>query len=93
MKEPAGYGDAEARRIIARAAEIDAQEKPLDASALRDIAAQAGISPASVDRALEEHQQTPQTLTGRIRRKRALIVLALIIAGMLWMFLRRTMVG
>jgi hypothetical protein len=89
MKQPAGYGDAEAKRIIARAAEIDAEEKPLDASALREIAAQAGISPASVDKALEEDQQTPQTLTGRIRGKRALLAVAFIIAGLLWMFLRR----
>lgn len=60
MGRPSGFGDAEAKRIIERAAELDAQDqKQLDASALREIAVEAGISPASVDRALEELAAPP----------------------------------
>lgn len=56
MKEP-GYEDAEAKRIIERAAQIDAEQgRRLDASALRQIALEAGISPAAVDRAMAEHE-------------------------------------
>jgi hypothetical protein len=40
MNERPGYGDAEAKRIIERAAEIDAKQgHQLDAPALREIAA------------------------------------------------------
>ena len=56
MSRDPGFGDAEARRIIERAAEIDAQRsQSLDANALREIAAEAGISPAAVDQAIREH--------------------------------------
>lgn len=56
MSRDPGFGDAEARRIIARAAEIDAQRsQSLDATALREIAAEAGISTAAVDQAIREH--------------------------------------
>ena len=55
MNERPGYGDAEAKRIIARAAELDAEQgRQLDATALREIASEAGISPLAVDRALQE---------------------------------------
>ena len=57
MNERPGFGDAEAKRIIKRAAEIDAEQgRGLDAPALREIAAEAGISPLAVDRALQEHE-------------------------------------
>ena len=59
MGRPSGFGDAEAKRILERAAELDAQDKRLDATALREIAAEAGISPTSVDRALEELAAPP----------------------------------
>lgn len=56
MNERHGYGDAEAKRIIERAAEIEAEQgQRLDAPALREIAAEAGISSHAVDRALQEH--------------------------------------
>jgi len=56
MSTDPGFGDAEARRIIQRAAEIDAQRsQSLDAKALHEIAAEAGISPAAVDQAIQEH--------------------------------------
>ncbi len=65
MNERPGYGDAEAKRIIERAAQIDAEQgRRLDAPALREIAAEAGISPSAVDRALQEHEATaPARLT------------------------------
>ena len=61
MNERPGFEDAEAKRIIKRAAEIDAEQGGrLDAPALREIAAEAGISPLAVDRALQEHEaKTP----------------------------------
>jgi AcrR family transcriptional regulator len=60
MTDRPGFGDAEAKRIIARAAEIDAEQgRRLDAPALREIAAEAGISPSAVDRALAELESTP----------------------------------
>lgn len=60
MGRPSGFGDAEAKRIIERAAELDAQDqKRLDVNALREIATEAGISPASIDRALEEIAAPP----------------------------------
>jgi len=50
MKERSGYGDADAQRIIERAAEIDAEVgHKFDAPALREIATEAGISPLAVN--------------------------------------------
>ena len=58
MSEHPRFEDAEAQRIIKRAAEIDAQKsQSLDAKALREIAAEAGISPAAVDQAIHEGLQ------------------------------------
>lgn len=60
MNEHRGFGDSDAQRIIARAAEIDAQGvQRLDAKALREIAAEAGISPAAMDQAILEGLQPP----------------------------------
>lgn len=59
MNERPSYGDAEAKRIIERAAVIDAEKgRLMDARALREIAAAGGISPLAVDRALEEQEST-----------------------------------
>ena len=94
MNRPSGFGDAEAKRILERAAEIDAQ-RPMDAKALREIAVEAGISPASVDQALEELQQAPvavaepapTTLASWLWRRRVWIIGALILVA--YVFMRR----
>jgi AraC-like DNA-binding protein len=84
MNERPGYGDAEAKRIIARAAEIDAEQgRRLDAPALREIAAEAGISPLAVDRALEEHESSAMTQVSWLKRHRALVTIAAITAALL----------
>jgi hypothetical protein len=94
MNRPSGFGDAEAKRILDRAAEIDAQ-RPMDAKALRDIAVEAGISPASVDQALEELQRgpvavakpAPTTLASWLWRRRVLIISLVILVA--YIFMRR----
>ena len=51
-----GYKDAEAERIIRRAAELDAEGvSATDPLRLREIAEEAGISAAAMDQALREH--------------------------------------
>ena len=86
MNKPSGFGDAEAKRILERAAEIDAQH-PMDAKALREIAMEAGISPAALEKALEEHAASPvavqprPTLVQRLWQRRMLILGALILAA------------
>lgn len=86
MNKPSGFGDAEAKRILERAAEIDAQH-PMDANALREIALEAGISPAALEKALEEHAAPPvtvqsrPTLAQRLWQRRVLILGVLIIAA------------
>ena len=90
MNKPSGFGDAEAKRILERAAEIDAQH-PMDAKALREIAMEAGISPAALEKALEEHAapqvavQPRQTLVQRLWQRRMLILGALILAAYMLM--------
>ena len=64
MNKPSGYGDAEAKRILERAVEIDAQ-RPMDDNALREIAMEAGISPAALEKALEEHAAPPVAVQSR----------------------------
>ena len=67
MKPPSGFGDAEAKRIIARAAELDAQDQQrLDVNALREIAAEAGISPPppSIERCRNGLRHLPRSLRG-----------------------------
>jgi hypothetical protein len=91
-----GFGDAEARRIIARAAEIDAQRgQQLDANALREIAAEAGISPAAVDAAIEERFDAASTKPSWIRRHRWLLISAATIGLLLalLMMARTTGIG
>ena len=82
-----GYGDAEAKRIIQRAAEIDAERgQRLDAPSLREIAAEAGISPAAVDRALEEHESTIQAPVSWWRRHRVGLTVIAVVALLMMTF-------
>lgn len=87
----AGYGDDEARRIIERAAEIDADDqRRFDALAIREMAADSGISPSAVDRALREHERMAPSREPWHKRYRSAIVVAAIIAALaLWTVLRR----
>ena len=91
MTERQGYGDADAKRIIQRAAEIDAEQgRQLDGPALREIAAEAGISPLAVDRALQEHESTALTRVSWVKRHRTAIAIALTLAAlMLFYFVSR----
>lgn len=95
MNKPPGYGDAETKRILERAAEIDAH-RPLDANTLREIALEAGISPASLEQALAEHREAAATvaampnpvkptLTSRLKEKRVAIIIGLILAFFFFM--------
>jgi hypothetical protein len=92
MNKPSGFGDAEAKRILERAAEIDA-ERPVDAGALREIALEAGISPASLDQALEEHLQPPVVVKARptfatwLWQRRVLIISIVVLVA--YFFFRR----
>jgi len=91
MTERQGYGDADAKRIIQRAAEIDAERgRQLDGAALREIAAEAGISPLAVDRALEEHESTALTPVSWAKRHRTAITIAVIVAALMltWFVMR-----
>ena len=93
MSERPSYGEAEAKRIIARAAEIDAEQVArLNASALREIAAQSGISATAIDRALQEHESAAVTREPWLRRHRALLSVAAILAALLVVFLTRMVV-
>jgi len=83
MDERPGFGDAEAKRIIKRAAEIDAQQgRQLDAPALREIATEAGISPLAVDRALQEHEATSLAPPPWRKRYPIIVTLAAIVAAL-----------
>jgi hypothetical protein len=88
MSERRGYGDAEAKRIIKRAAEIDAEQgRGLDALALREIAAEAGISSTAVDRALEEHESAAvASPVPWLQRHRTVVTTVAIVAGLLVLF-------
>jgi hypothetical protein len=69
------FGDSDARHILARAAEIDAQQgQKLDAVALREIAAEAGISPAAVDQAIHERLQPVAPKRAWAVRHRGLLI-------------------
>ncbi len=91
MNKQPGYDDAEAKRIIERAAEIDVEQgRQLDAPALREIAAEAGISPLAVDRALEEHKLTGLTRVSWLKRHRTMLIIATLFAVLLLFALGRT---
>jgi hypothetical protein len=93
MNERPGYGDAEAKRIIERAAEIDAKQgHQLDAPALREIAAEAGISRLAFDQALQEHESTPIARVSWLKRHPALVAIAAIVAALLFIVFTRLVV-
>lgn len=72
---PDYYGDAEVKRIIARAAEIERdQGYRLDAPALRAIGNEAGISPAAVERAIAEHDSAALVNEPWLKRHRGMII-------------------
>jgi hypothetical protein len=89
MSTDPGFGDAEARRIIQRAAEIDAQRsQSLDAKALHEIAEEAGISPAAVDQAIRERLEPAVTRRPWAVRYRGLLIsIGLLFALMVARFL------
>ena len=90
MDDPHGYGDAEAKRIIERAAEIDAEHAHrLNVPALRQIAAEAGISPLAIDQAIQEHEAAPSPPVPSLKRHRAWLFVAAGAALLLYAFLRR----
>lgn len=92
MNERPGYGEVAAKRIIERAAQIDAEQgRQLDALALREIAAEAGISSAAVDRALEEHESSAAARVPWLRRHRALLTTVAMVAAMLLLVLATRM--
>jgi len=91
MNKPSGFGDAETKRILERAAEIDSH-RPMDANALREIALEAGISPASLEQALAEHQQAvavpvveKPTMAARLWKRRGLLLFAILLATFIFM--------
>ncbi len=83
MSAGSGFRDEEAKRIIRRAAEIDAERgHGLDVPTLREIAAEAGISARAVDQALDEYNSRPVAEPPRrswLQRHRTLFVVALTI--------------
>ena len=55
--------EAEAKKPLDRASELDAERaQSLDPAALREIAIEAGISPAAIDAAVEEHLPKRETI-------------------------------
>ena len=94
MTDRSGYGDAEAQKIIERAARIDAERGArLNVPAIREIAAEAGISASAVDRAIEEHESAVPERLPWYRRHAVLITLVVIAAAfLLYALLRRNVV-
>lgn len=85
MKPPSGFGDAEAKRVIQRAAELDAQDRDkLDVNAIREIASEAGISPTSIDRALAELSTPLPPRTSWLRRRAGLLIATAVILTILF---------
>lgn len=63
--------DTEARQLLERAAELDAEQAhSLDIATVREIAAEAGISPAAVDAALRENAERRPPAVARWSAKR-----------------------
>lgn len=92
MSDRPGYDDAEAKQIIARAAEIDREQgQRLDARALREIGTEAGISPSAVDRAIAEHEAAGPAIEPWLKRRRRTIITWVIAATvvLVYAFLRR----
>jgi hypothetical protein len=84
MTDQPDFGDSEAKRIIERAAVLDAEQgRRLNAAALREIAAEAGISATAVDRALLEHSAPAKSRLSWIQRHPVLVSLAVLAAALL----------
>lgn len=84
MNEQRGFRDSEAQRIIQRAAEIDAQ-RGQSIEELRQIAAEAGISPAAVDQAIQERLvETAVPPPFWMRRRRGLLISIAIVGALLF---------
>jgi hypothetical protein len=91
MNDRPGYGDAEVKQIMERATEIDREQgQRLDARALREIGREVGISPSAVDRAIEEHESAAPAKESWLKRHRAAIITAVVIAALVvYALLRR----
>jgi ferric-dicitrate binding protein FerR (iron transport regulator) len=94
MSDRQDFGDAEAKRIMERAAEIDADHAHrLNLTALRQIAAEAGISPLAIDQAIQEHEAAPAPPARALKRYPTWLLIAASVAGLLlYAFLRRLVV-
>lgn len=94
MTDGRGFGENEARKIIERAVAIDAEHgSRVDAAALRAIAAEAGISAAAVDKALEEHTMpAPARLPWR-KRHPVLLTVAVMAAVLVLYVIPRFLVS
>ena len=93
MNDRPGYGDAEAKRIIERATEIEREQgQRLDARALREIGTEAGISPSAIERSIEEHESAAPVKEPWLKRRRGTIITWVIVATvvLVYAFLRRT---
>lgn len=94
MQDRKDYGDAEAKRIFERAAEIDAEQaQRMNLTALRQIAAEAGISQLAIDQAIQEHEGAAPPPVPLLKRHPSWLLIAASIAGlMLIAFLRMVVV-
>ncbi len=87
MSDRPDYGEAEVRRIITRAAEIERdQGHRLDARALREIGREAGISAAAVERAIAEHEFASPVNEPWLKRHRGTIIGFVIVATLLLLY-------
>lgn len=89
------FSEAEAKKLLDRATELDAERaQSLDPAAVREIALEAGISPAAIDAAVAEHFEgrlepqapAPRKLFGRLAsvvRVTAYLLLAFVVYAML----------
>lgn len=94
------FSEAEAKKLLDRATELDAERaQSLDPAAVREIALEAGISPAAIDAAVAEHLEgrleqqapAPRKLFGRftsVVRVAAYLLLAFIV----YAFMRRMLI-
>lgn len=79
MHDRPGYGDAQARQILERATQIEREQgQRLDARALQEIGTEAGISPAAIERAIQEHESAPLAKVSWVNQHRAAIIAAVI---------------
>src|SRR5687767_6704802 len=71
---PQRFSDEQAKAIIARAIELDARAPMTTVNDLRAIAAEIGVSPASLQAALHEQGTTPQTARAVATRRAATVI-------------------